>query len=121
MVFKVKSMALTGTLLAIVPELAAAASIEAGRSLAVMGCAACHQVTPGQKRPAPVAEGEEGPHVQAPTFAQIAARCQPAAQLRAEVANPHYPMREQLFQPMDLDDITAYIGSLAPGKACPTP
>jgi mono/diheme cytochrome c family protein len=98
---------------------AALASIESGRELASEACSACHQVAPTQTRPPPVAEGDEGSHVQAPTFAEIAARCAPADRLRALIANPHYPMREQMLSTIDLDSLSAYIVSLAPVTACP--
>jgi mono/diheme cytochrome c family protein len=95
-----------------------AASIEDGRALAVEACGACHQVVAGQKRPAPVAEGAEGTHVEAPTFVQIADRCLSAQDLRARIANPHYPMREQELMPLDLDNLAAYIRSLSTKPVC---
>jgi mono/diheme cytochrome c family protein len=97
---------------------APAASIENGQQLAVEACSACHKVAPGQKRPAPVAEGAEGTHVEAPTFIQIAERCLTAQDLRARIANPHYPMREQELMPLDLDNLAAYIQSLSPKSVC---
>lgn len=97
---------------------ASAASIDDGRNLAVEACSACHKVAPLQKTPAPVAEGTEGAHVQAPTFVQIANRCLTADDLRAKIANPHYPMREQELLVPDLDNLAAYIQSLARKSAC---
>ncbi len=113
-----------GFLLSFAPPALAAdapASVDSGRSLAIEACSGCHQVTSTQKRPAPVAEGDEGSHIEAPTFATIAARCENAGQLRTEIVNPHYPMREQLFEEMGLDDLAAYIRSLRPVSACPVP
>ena len=95
------------------------ASPEAGKALAIEACGACHQVIPTQKRPAPVANPDEGVPTQAPTFTAIAERCAPADQLRAKIANPHYPMREQALGALDLDSLAAYIRSLAPAKTCP--
>jgi mono/diheme cytochrome c family protein len=97
----------------------ASASPEAGKALAIEACGACHQVIPTQKRPAPVANPDEGVPTQAPTFTAIAERCASADQLRAKIANPHYPMREQALGALDLDSLAAYIRSLAPGKTCP--
>jgi mono/diheme cytochrome c family protein len=97
---------------------APAASIDNGRQLAVEACSACHMVVPQQKRPAPVAEGLEGAHVEAPTFVEIAERCLTPQDLRARIVNPHYPMREQEFMPLDLDNLAAYIRSLSPKPVC---
>ncbi len=94
-------------------------SVEAGKALAIEACSACHQVIPTQKRPAPVANPDEGVPVTAPTFAAVAQRCLPADQLRSKIANPHYPMREQVFGAVDLDSLAAYIASLAPTRLCP--
>jgi mono/diheme cytochrome c family protein len=97
---------------------ASAASVENGRQLALEACSACHQAAPQQKRPAPVAEGAEGTHVEAPTFVQIADRCLTAQDLRARIASPHYPMREQELMPLDLDNLAAYIQSLSSKPVC---
>jgi hypothetical protein len=101
------------------PLFAAQGTVEDGRALAVEACSACHQVAPSQKRPPPVANPDEGSRIQAPTFAMIAARCELEGDLRAQIANPHYPMREQMFAEMDLDSLARYIRSLAPGDRCP--
>lgn len=93
--------------------------VETGRALAIEACSACHQVTATQKRPSPVPNPDEGIPTEAPTFRAIAERCTPADRLRAEVANPHYPMREQMLDGIDLDALAAYIRSLAPAKTCP--
>ena len=100
---------------------ASAASIENGRELAVEACGACHKVTQQQKTPVPVAEGSDGTYVEAPTFAQIAARCLAAQDLHARIAYPHYPMREQELMPLDFDNLAAYIQSLSSRSVCPIP
>lgn len=91
----------------------------AGRTLAIEGCSGCHQVIPQQKRPPPVSEGDEGAWTEAPTFQEIANRCLSANQLKAKVTNPHYPMREQLLMPVDVDNLAIYIRSLARRSDCP--
>jgi hypothetical protein len=48
-----------------------------------------------------------------PSFRQIAIRPgRDAAYLRTFIQAPHYPMREQLFIPEELDQIVSYILSL---------
>jgi len=89
-----------------------------GRTLAIEACSACHQVIPQQKRPGPVSEGEEGARTEAPTFFEIANRCPSAAELKSRIANPHYPMREQLLMPIDVDDLAIYIQTLATRSNC---
>jgi mono/diheme cytochrome c family protein len=92
---------------------------DAGRSLAIEACSGCHQVIPRQKRPPPVSEGEEGAWTEAPTFGEIANRCLSAAELHAKIVNPHYPMREQILMPVDVDNLAIYIRSLATRPDCP--
>ncbi len=92
--------------------------LEDGRQMAVEACSACHQVEPGQKRPDAVPEGEEGARTPAPTFAEIADRCLSGNDLRSKIANPHYPMRQQEFLPIDLNDLSIYIRSLAHRPDC---
>ena len=93
--------------------------VEAGRTLAIEGCSGCHQVIPQQKRPAPVSEGEEGAWTEAPTFQEIANRCLSAGELKAKITSPHYPMREQLLMPIDVDNLAVYIRSIATRPDCP--
>ena len=95
-----------------------AALILAGKTLAGEHCQACHQTFPGQKRPPPVAAGEDNPTVQAPTFMDVAARCLTDADLRDKIAMPHYPMREQWLETEEVDKLVAYIQSLGPSTAC---
>jgi mono/diheme cytochrome c family protein len=92
---------------------------DAGRDIAIGACGGCHQVTSGQKRPAPVHEGEEGAWTEAPTFMEIANRCLSADELRNRITNPHYPMREQLLTPVDVDELAAYIRSVGTRAGCP--
>lgn len=92
---------------------------DAGRSLAIEGCSGCHQVLVQQKRPPPVSEGAEGAWTEAPTFQEIATRCLSADELRNKITNPHYPMREQLLMPIDVDNLAAYIRSLSGRSGCP--
>jgi len=74
---------------------------------------------PQRKRPPPVSEGEEGAWTEAPTFYEIADHCLSAADLKARIVNPHYPMREQLLMPIDVDNLAHYIRSLATRPDCP--
>ena len=97
----------------------AEASVESGKALAIEACSACHQVVASQKKPPPVANPDEGMPVQAPTFVAIAEHCASADQLRSKIANPHYPMREQLLGAIDMDALSAYIRSLVPVNKCP--
>jgi len=85
-----------------------------GKRLAIEACSACHQVTGRQTRPTPVADPDTAEAVAAPPFSAIGGkfRHDPAA-LRAFILAPNHPMREQRFVPRDLDDIVAYIRSLA--------
>jgi len=96
-----------------------AKTVDAGRSLAIEGCSGCHQVIPQQKRPSPVSEGEDGAWTEAPTFSEIANRCFSADELKAKIVNPHYPMREQLLMPIDVNNLAIYIRSLATRPDCP--
>ena len=71
------------------------------------------------QRPPPVSEGEEGAWTEAPTFRDIANKCLSAADLKAKIVSPHYPMREQLLMPVDVDNLSIYIRSLATRPDCP--
>lgn len=93
-------------------------TVDYGRTLAMEACSACHQVTPAQKKPAPVANPDEGFHVAAPAFTAIAAKCLQESDLRTKIASPHYPMREQVLGDVDLASLAKYIRSLAPGAKC---
>lgn len=93
---------------------AAAASLVAeGRQAAVLECSACHRVTSRQKPPAPVFDPDQARAVSAPPFDVIARHYagRPAS-LRAFIAAPRHPMREQQFLEHDLAALTRYIASL---------
>lgn len=85
-----------------------------GKALAAEACAACHQISARQAVPAPVADTDTGDAVPAPSFPAIASKYRhEAAALKAFIRAPNHPMREQRFLARDLDDIAAYIRSLA--------
>jgi len=94
----------------------AAMTVEDGKSLAQQYCNACHRVTREQAPPHGVAMDTESSNpevIAAPSFQWIATDSKLTdAQLRDRVLRPHYPMREQLFIPEELDAILAYIISL---------
>ena len=98
---------------------AAQAAVDAGRALAEEACSACHQVTPGQMRPPPVANPDEGSKVQAPAFAEVARLCLSESDLRTKITSPHYPMREQVLTDIDVGALAQYIRSLMPRSGCP--
>jgi mono/diheme cytochrome c family protein len=80
----------------------AAGSPEQGHSLAKTWCASCHAVEPGGvQRDAP-----------APPFPSIAEHARPE-QLRAFLASPHPPMPNFNLSRSQIDDIVAYLQSLA--------
>ena len=99
---------------ALAMEVAAAAE-NAGRELATSYCGACHRVS-AEQAPTSKVTVDKGSGIQefeAPSFRQIAARAgRDAEYLRAFIQAPHYPMREQLFIPEELDQIVSYILSL---------
>jgi mono/diheme cytochrome c family protein len=89
--------------------------IAEGQAIATDACSACHQVTRGQKRPAPVPDPHESVLVAAPSFMEIAVNHgSDKAYLRAAILRPHYPMREQDWLEGDLRAVIAYIQSLRP-------
>jgi mono/diheme cytochrome c family protein len=89
-----------------------------GAALARDACSACHQVSPRQKPPPAVYDPDQAANVPAPSFMKIARdRRKTAAYLRQVITRPHYPMREQSFDPNDLDAIIAYIQSLRPAPS----
>ena len=100
------------------PASPGAPSATDGKALAMEACSACHQVGPGQAKPPPTANPDEGSKVQAPSFVEIAGRCEAAGDLQAKIANPHYPMRTQVLTAIDAQAIARYIRSLAPGTNC---
>src|SRR5262245_6576615 len=86
-----------------------------GRALAEAYCSACHRVSAEQASPPKVTvnSGVGSEEDEAPSFHQIVARPgRESAYLRTFIQAPHYPMREQLFIPDELEQIVAYILSL---------
>ena len=79
--------------------------LEAGRALSEQWCQACHLIEPGQQQAADAA----------PSFSEIAN--DPAttrAGLQAWLFDPHPPMPKLDLTRREIDDLTAYILSLAP-------
>ena len=106
--------------LATMPSQAGATSPEdTGRTLAVDYCSACHRVSPEQA-PRPKLTVDTGSGMQefeVPSFWQIANRPDRNSEyLHKVIQAPHYPMREQLFIPDELDQLVAYIMSLKGAK-----
>jgi mono/diheme cytochrome c family protein len=90
-------------------------SEEAGQALAREYCSACHRVSAEQAPPPKVTvdTGSGSEEYEAPSFRQVAARPgRDADYLRTFIQAPHYPMREQLFIPEELEQIVTYILSL---------
>jgi mono/diheme cytochrome c family protein len=86
-----------------------------GQALAQGYCSACHRVSVEQARSprVTVSTGVGTEEYEPPSFRQIAARPgRDAAYLRTFIQAPHYPMREQVFIPDELEQIVAYILSL---------
>jgi len=84
-------------------DLNAAGDVEVGRAIAQRWCAGCHVVGP---------ETTGGSDV-APAFTTIAAMRTPD-QLRAFLANPHFPMPNPQLSRSEIGHVVAYIESLAP-------
>jgi cytochrome c len=86
-----------------------------GQTLAREYCSACHRVSVDQAPPPKVTVNTDvgSEEYQAPSFRQIAVRPgRNASYLRTIIQAPHYPMREQMFIPDELEEIVAYILSL---------
>jgi hypothetical protein len=86
-----------------------------GLVLAQEYCSACHRVSAEQAPPSrvTVSTGVATEEYEAPSFRQIATRPgRDADYLRAFIQAPHYPMREQMFIPEELEQIVIYILSL---------
>jgi cytochrome c len=87
----------------------------AGQALAQDYCSACHRVSAEQAPPSKVTvdTGSGSEEYEAPSFRQVAAKPgRDADYLRTLIQAPHYPMREQLFIPEELEQIVTYILSL---------
>ena len=92
----------------------AATDIQEGQVIAVEACSACHQVLPDQKLPPAVFDLDEDVDVPAPNFAALARKYRGKPdQLRAFITAPLHPMREQVWDRVDLDAVTDFIGSLS--------
>lgn len=76
----------------------------AGQAVAQRWCASCHTVG---------AASESAGSDAAPTFRSIAQRRSPDY-LRGFLANPHTPMREFHLSAQEIEEVTAYLGSLGP-------
>jgi cytochrome c len=91
-----------------------------GRALALDYCSACHRVSPEQA-PHPkltVDTGSGTQEFEVPSFWEIANRPgRNSEYLHKLIQAPHYPMREQLFIPDELDQLVSYIMSLKGAKA----
>jgi len=96
---------------------------EPGRVLAHSYCSACQRVSAEQTPPPKVTVDTESgsEEYQAPSFRQLFPRLgRDAGFLRTFIRAPHYPLREQLFIPQELEQIVTYILSLkAAGDALP--
>ena len=109
-----------GMLVLAMPARADSPSEVAGRELAANYCGACHRVSPEQDpKPKFIVDTDVGlQEFDVPSFRQIALRPgRDADYLRTFVQAPHYPMREQLFIPAELDQIVSYILSLKAADA----
>jgi len=68
-----------------------------------------------QEPPPAVHDANSGVDVKAPSFMEIAAaHGTNVAYLRKHITDPQWPMRQQELDDYYLNDIIAYIGSLAP-------
>ena len=92
----------------------AAGDVRLGRGIAIEACSACHKVSAGQMRPAPVLDPDEGVSTAAPDFTVIARKYarRPKA-LRRYIQAPVHPMREQLWDGEDLDAVVAFVQTMA--------
>ena len=90
--------------MAVAPALAAG-DAEAGHGLALKWCTSCHVVDAGST------QGSDT----APSFASIAQRhAKDQGWLRAWLTAPHPPMPNLGLSRQQIDDVMAYLGSLAP-------
>jgi len=81
-------------------------SAEAGKRLAQQWCDSCHQVEPN----APTKDA-------APPFASLGVeKGKDPGWIRAWLANPHPPMQGINLSRQQIDDIVAYLQSLAPAR-----
>jgi mono/diheme cytochrome c family protein len=93
-------------LLAMSSSASAEGSAEAGKRLAQQWCASCHQVEPS----APAKDT-------APPFASLGVeKSKDPGWIRAWLANPHPPMQGINLSRQQIDDVVAYLQSLAPAR-----
>ncbi len=103
-------------------EAQAGPNAQAGQTLAIAACGACHQVMPEQPSPAPVYNPDEQVSVAAPSFAAISDKyAHRSSSLRRIIVNPPHPMREQNWDPADLETVIDFIQSLQPPVPIPRP
>ncbi len=85
------------------PALSANGNAEAGKRLAQQWCSSCHQVEP-------TAAARDT----APPFASLGVqKGKDPGWIRAWLANPHPPMRDIALSRQQIDDVVAYLQSLA--------
>jgi len=112
-----KAAALVAIALPLATSAQGAGSIAHGCTKAIAYCSACHKVTDTQAQPPQVYDREADDHIQAPSFATIAAKyANNEVGLSAFVHLPQYPMPAQELSPTDLADLSAYIFSLRTPK-----
>jgi len=106
MTARISAISIIATLLGLLAQSAAASGDPTnGLKLARQWCSSCHQV-----------EQKPGLHDMAPTFSSIAGR-RNKAWVKAWLSNPHPPMTGIDLSRTQIDDITAYIQSLAKPNA----
>jgi len=91
--------------LSIAPGAFAAGNVDSGRLVAQSWCASCHTVAPGT-------QGSD----KAPPFDAIARKSNDTGWINAWLSNPHPPMQGINLSRQQIDDVVAYIQSLAPQK-----
>jgi cytochrome c len=99
-------IAIAGLALGLPPILSseAAGNSQAGRDLAQQWCSSCHVIGPSER-------GQDA----APSFPAIARRTPSDHEaLRAWLTAPHPPMPNLSLSRQQIDDVVAYIDSLAP-------
>ena len=102
----VYAMTTVVALVAATATASAAGSATAGKRLSQQWCASCHQIEPR----APAKDV-------APPFASLGVRKgKDPGWVRAWLANPHPPMQGINLSRQQIDDIVAYLQSLAPAR-----
>jgi cytochrome c2 len=96
--------AIASLMLSASPIHAIAADAEKGGIIAKRWCAACHLVSPEQAQAS----------ADVPSFAAIARKKLPPGRLKAFLTDPHPKMPDMSLTRREIEDIVAYITSLAP-------